>query len=204
MWKRASMNIVMGLLYNVVAMSASSCFSQQSNAECGCGATPMCGEVCQSSCGCCGCYGDFCTSVGIMSCRGYGCYDILPCSSEDSCFLKEDGAGACAETIGDCDGVRQAYDMELAALRITTVRSGDSPLASGSYDPPCIPSDCEVVDGHCSEGLDTCWFIGNPSSELERLASLYARLGCAQTTECNCPDPPTSVSWGRPGTVLRS
>jgi len=123
-----------------------------------------------------------------------GCFDLIPCPDRDSCFLKDNLEAVCAESINDCDGVRQAYDNEIALSPITTARSGSSALIPGVYAPPCIPNDCEIVPGHCAAGLDTCWFVGKPSAELERLASLYTRLGCASSVECVCPEPPFAIA----------
>jgi hypothetical protein len=67
------------------------------------------------------------------------------------------------------------------------VLAGSAGLMPGAYNFACDQADCGIVAGHCDLGLGACWYLGRPQPELDRLASLYASLGCAKSTPCQCP-----------------
>ena len=150
----------------------------------------VCGEECGNPCGG-GCA--LCFPEGEVSCA-YGkvtrcrrtCVEVLEvCSKADACALT-----TCAESVDDCDAVRDAYNAQLqivpSASIAAVVREGDGGLPPGEYGYGC-PNDCSVVPGDCAVGLETCWLVGWRTAEMDRLAALYERLGCSEKKECDCP-----------------
>jgi len=177
------------LALGVIALLSASC--EWPNAEgtlrCECGAPPPCGQACQAKCGCCPINASACAPDGIIVGRG-NCYDFTPCSGSDRCVMGKQGP-VCAESSGDCEDVRTAYEGALAYS--LTVRSGAPALAAGPYRDIQCPNACTVSPGHCAQGLDTCWilqkYFSDQNPELDRLANLYQSLGCPSLGPCSCP-----------------
>jgi hypothetical protein len=168
-----------------------------------CWAPPRCGEASPEPGRVCLKFATTCVETGIIIGRGQ-CYDFVPCSGPNRCV--EIGASAiCAESIDDCGTVRDAYEKYVKnTFHLAEVRSGSGPLAPGIYDRAGSPWECSVLQGHCAQGLDTCWLVGNEGalSSLDRYASLYQSLGCPSLGPCDCPAQP-QVSWKpepQPGT----
>jgi hypothetical protein len=130
---------------------------------------------------------DLCTGGLVYRCKGGGmCFDVVEvCPDKDSCIVSD-----CARSVDDCDAIRTAYEATLVPSMggsvVAVVRSGAEGLAPGSYGPGCA-GNCAVVAGDCDAGLDTCWLVGYRTSEMDRLASLYKRLGCPAISQCDCP-----------------
>lgn len=145
-----------------------------------------CGNPCGGGCGDCFPEGKVsCTDGKVTRCEG-SCVEVLEvCSNQDACALT-----TCAESVKDCDAVRDAYNAQLQIVPGTSVaavvREGDAGLPPGEYGSGC-PDDCSVVPGDCSVGLETCWLVGRRTTEMDRLAALYERLGCSEAKECDCP-----------------
>jgi hypothetical protein len=119
------------------------------------------------------------------------CYDVIPCSGPNRCVMGAHGA-VCAESANDCEDVRVAYEAPLQSQLTTVVRSGDKPLPAGTYRSQC-PEACKVSEGHCAQGLGTCWLLSSgPDPEQARLAALYQALGCAPVAPCECPPAPVA------------
>jgi hypothetical protein len=157
--------------------------------ECGCGQPPICGSSCQSECGCCSAFGATCSEQGILIGHG-SCYEFVPCSAPNRCVFGENGP-ICAESTNECEAVRLTYESYLHTPSMGIVRSGSEPLAAGVYESIQCPDRCQVSEGHCAQGLDTCWFLAyRPTPELDRLASLYQELGCPSLGQCDCPPAP--------------
>jgi hypothetical protein len=159
----------------------------------GCGAPPICGEGCRTQCGCCGCApGERnCNGDRLFECTAAGCYaPVETCAAVGSCVTPSAGGSAfCADSAGDCEAVRKAYESLLASLNVTPLPQDSASLEPGVYNPGCGESDCAVQPGHCQSGLGPCWFLGRPQPALDRLASLHASLGCPAVTTCDCPSP---------------
>jgi hypothetical protein len=184
---------VVGLvaLLALLAWSPVSCQMGQTNTTCECGAPPRCGETCTAACGCCSVGPPSCSQDGIVrSNPSADCYDLIPCSAPDRCVDALAGP-VCAESAIDCEAVRSAYEAHLQRSSATTLRTGEDPLAAGSYRNIQCPESCKVSAGHCAQGLDTCWFISyGPDLELDRIAALYESLACPAMGLCRCPPAP--------------
>ena len=149
---------------------------------------PVCGSVCDNPCGSgcapCGHASDvkWCSEGQVLRCRDSSCVEVVEvCPEADACVTT-----SCAKSVNDCGAVRDAYEAELGRATAAVVREGAAGLTAGEYGESC-PGDCAVVAGDCAVGLETCWLVGWRSSEIERLAALYARLGCPGAKACNCP-----------------
>jgi hypothetical protein len=187
----------MGILVMAVAclLGVGSCLDADQpdrRTLCECSLPPRCGTACTSECGCCPTSGSHCSSEGILRSSARGdCYDLIPCSAPNRCVVGAYGA-VCAESTNDCEAVRAAYEAPLASRLITTVRSGSGPLPPGTYPSYC-PEACQVSEGHCAQGLGTCWLLSyGPDQELDRLANLYRELDCPPFGTCNCPAKPSA------------
>jgi hypothetical protein len=126
----------------------------------------------------------------VLRCDDPRCYSVVDmCPSADSCVDVPGllGSAFCARSRADCQKIASAYGATAAAANITPVLAGSSGLKPGAYNFGCAPADCAVVAGHCDVGLGACWYLGRPQPELDRLASLYMSLGCANSTVCQCP-----------------
>lgn len=159
---------------------------------------PKCGEQCTSTCGC-----DYATSGPACSDEGvvdgnanHTCYQLVTACSQPGRCLNGPNGPACMESKADCDTVRAAYENQLAGYA-AIVRSGDGPLAPGSYSDVQCAASCKVYSGHCAQGLDTCWllpkYLASSNPELDRLADLYQTLGCPALGHCDCPPAPVAV-----------
>ena len=152
---------------------------------------PPCDHPCDDACGCAACYEtqERCESGVIRRCKTNCIEAVETCPAPDACI-----GSKCAKSVADCDAVRAAYENELArsSSMVTVVRSGSSGLVPGEYAAGC-PSDCAVVPGDCEAGLETCWWVGARTAEIDRLAGLYRRLGCAPPQSCDCPAPETAL-----------
>lgn len=157
---------------------------------------PLCGQECSNTCGggCLPCISQSppsCSNGVVLRCAG-DCVEVVEtCADRDACV-----GSTCAKSASDCDAVRAAYDAELTATSapvVAVVRVGAGSLAPGEYGPGC-PDDCAVVPGDCNVGLSTCWLVGWRTTEVQRLAALYARLGCPQASECSCPALTNTIS----------
>lgn len=193
----ASKTLVIALLAALLSSISSCASSGGPIIDCFESSPPLCGQECPSACGCSRCDDTQPASCGdgqITRCAlGGTCYEILAtCADKDSCV-----GSKCATSSADCDAVRAAYEREIDPKYfwpiVAVVRPGSPPLMPGQYGPGYEVS-CDIVPGDCAIGLDTCWFIGDRSGEIERLAALYARLGCPVQTTCNCPAYPLSVT----------
>jgi hypothetical protein len=162
--------------------------------------TPICGEPC-GPCGCFPCFEGtepFCAQDAVYQCVESRCRELVEtCPDPDACV-----AGRCASSVEDCELVRTTYEAHLSPSRggsiVAVIRAGSTTLAPGVYGPGCA-SNCQVVHGDCSAGLDTCWLVGHRTAEIDRLARLYQRLGCPPLTEdCQCPPVTTPIAceWG--------
>jgi hypothetical protein len=160
--------------------------------------TPICGEPC-GPCGCRPCFEGaepFCAPQGdVYRCvEGRQCHELVEtCPDPDACV-----AGHCASSEEDCELVRTTYEAHLSPSRggsiVAVIRAGSTTLAPGVYGPGCA-SNCQVVHGDCAAGLDTCWLVGYRTAEMDRLASLYQRLGCPPLTDdCQCPPLTTRIA----------
>lgn len=163
--------------------------------DCFPGETPACGQPCYNPCGyeCSGCLDvgrDYCAGGAIRRCKTNCIETMETCSEPDAC-----AGSICAESVADCEAVRTAYENELLFGRsvVAVVRTGSSGWPPGEYGPGC-PGDCAIVPGDCESGLETCWLVGWRTSEMDRLAKLYQRLGCAPSPVCDCPDRETELS----------
>lgn len=158
---------------------------------CECGVAPRCGQSCTASCGCCGVGQSACSPEGIIRADlSRNCYDLVPCSTLNRCVAAIDGP-TCAESAKDCEAVRSAYEVELQRGHPMIARTGSEPFAAGFYPKIQCPESCKVSQGHCAQGLDTCWLVSyGPDPELDRLATLYEALGCPPLGVCNCPRAP--------------
>jgi hypothetical protein len=158
----------------------------------GCGPVPICGEGCRSQCGCCRCApGErYCDGETIFECKA-GCYGpVETCATVEACVPSgHDSSAFCADSVDDCEAVRNVYESLLASLNVTPLPRDSASLEPGAYNPACAESDCAVQAGHCQSGLGPCWFLGRVQPELDRLASLYASLGCPAVATCDCPSP---------------
>lgn len=177
-------------LVGCIALALASCGQPADGvARCECGAAPRCGEACTARCGCCPEYGSTCSANGIIVGKG-SCYETIPCSGPGRCVVGNDGP-VCAESTNNCEAVRTAYE---SGLRFSlAVRAKSAPLAPGAYSTVECPEACHVSQGHCAQGLDTCWLLpyyGTSDSELDRIANLYAALGCPALAACDCPPAP--------------
>jgi hypothetical protein len=53
-------------------------------------------------------------------------------------------------------------------------------------------ADCQILDGHCAQGLGGCWYAVNrevSAGDAERLAARHRELGCSGGV-CRCRQPP--------------
>lgn len=157
--------------------------------------TPVCGNECDNPCGsgCVRCpYAPdvkWCSEGNVLHCPSSSCMEVVEvCPDTDACV-----ASSCARSMSDCGAVREAYEAELGRSAVAVVREGSGGLAPGEYGDWC-PAGCAVVGGDCEAGLETCWLVGSRTAELDRLATLYGRLGCPGTTVCNCPSVDVTVS----------
>jgi hypothetical protein len=171
-----------------VLVGGASCFDAGSDpppTQCECGLTPRCGTPCVATCGCCPTFGSQCLPEGIMKGSANGdCYEVIPCSGPNRCVMGAHGA-VCAESTNDCEDVRAAYEAPLQSQLTTVVRSGDKPLPAGTYGSYC-PEACKVSEGHCAQGLGTCWLLSSgPDAEQGRLAALYQALAVHQSHPAN-------------------
>jgi hypothetical protein len=126
-----------------------------------------------------------------------GCFALVDtCPSADACVIAPGAVDTafCARSRADCPRIARAYQATVAAASLPAVPPGSSGLAPGVYNPGCAPADCAVVPGHCDLGLGACWYLGRPQPQLDRLAALYASLGCATPTPCACPPAQVSAS----------
>lgn len=190
MWRRVVVIGGVAVLFASHSVSCTGDGSQERRPLCECGIPPVCGEDCKATCGC---------SVGQSSCAPEGimrsdfdrnCYQLIPCSAPNRCVEVAQGP-TCAESAAAWGAVRSAYDVRLQWSRPLMLRSGSGALAAGSYPHVQCPEACKVSQGHCAQGLDSCWFVSSgPDAELDRLAALYASLGCPPITSCSCPPAP--------------
>jgi hypothetical protein len=172
-------------------LTFASCWQGDPASErCELGVTPPCGQMCRGKCGCHRMDYSSCAPDGILVGRGE-CYDFTPCSGPDRCVMGSQGA-SCAESNADCGDVHVAYETGLGYS--LTVRSGAPALAIGPKRDIHCPEACTVLQGHCAQGLDTCWllpkYFAGPETELDRLADLYQSLGCPSLGRCECPPSP--------------
>jgi hypothetical protein len=193
MWVR-----IVGLVgvFALLAVASTSCEPPEGVPfACECGAAPRCGDSCKSTCGCCSIGPAMCVPEGIMRTdQARNCYyDVMPCSAPGRCVVGSMGP-VCAESAGDCETVRSAYEAELQRTQMITVRTGQAPLPSGPYRSTSCPEACQASAGHCAQGLDTCWFLSfGPDDELGRLATLYQALRCPALGPCVCPPAPVAT-----------
>lgn len=104
------------------------------------------------------------------------CYEVVPCSA--GCMHTGlEPPGNCVESMS-CDEVTAAYDILV------------------SQDSCSEPSDCAILDGHCSVGLGGCYHVVRggwvTQDALDTLAEQWNGIGCSGPV-CDCPLTPTAA-----------
>jgi hypothetical protein len=169
----------------------------------------MCGEV--SDIANCSCRPGQrqCRNGALVECVQDGkCLELI--ERCDCIYTIDDGTGECAKGPEQCDRIRQLYAERTAHWGARPAREVTSTGPQAYNCDPGRGCGVRMSRAHCEAGLSDCWYLEpRPMSEdpeLERLYTIYVRLGCAANATCRCPQPPTQLAclegnpvWPNPG-----